>query len=308
MSNPTADVKVRVIDPRVTIAEDPVPAAADTHDADTAAPAELPVRAVDLRSADAAAEILLTSPPTGIYQPLKLINSEKYLGITIDSKLNFNNHIENVCSSATKILNLCRRNLHMCSRATKELAYKAVVRPRLEYASTAWNPYTACSVNKVEMVQRRAARFVLGNYTYGPDAHLTEQIKNDLKWQSMQHRRSLSDLNLFFKIRHNIVNINYPPSVHPNLRKLNYYQQIQANNADAYKFSFYPRVIRLWNQLPPVIASTPKVDPACNLCRTPATMPVSCSCGLDLFKSRITPWTASKVWQRKPGVGTWELV
>ena len=31
-------------------------------------------------------------------------------------------------------------------------------------------------------------------------------------------------------------------------------------NIDAYKFSFYPIVIRLWNNLPPEIANLPTSD------------------------------------------------
>ena len=57
MSNPAVeDEKVCVIDPHVVTSEDPV-------------------RAADPRVADAAAQILLTSPPTGVYQMLKMIDN-----------------------------------------------------------------------------------------------------------------------------------------------------------------------------------------------------------------------------------------
>ena len=36
-----------------------------------------------------------------------------------------------------------------------------IVRPHLEYASSCWNPYNKCNVDKLKAVQRRAARFVL---------------------------------------------------------------------------------------------------------------------------------------------------
>ena len=81
---------------------------------------------------------------------------------------------------ATNLLNLCRRNLHTCHENIKETAYKAIIRPRLEYASPSWNPYTSRNINKIEAVQRRAARFVLGNYNYSPTPGLTHDIHHRL--------------------------------------------------------------------------------------------------------------------------------
>ena len=67
---------------------------------------------------------------------------ESYLGVMIDNELNFNQHIDGTSKKATNLLNLCRRNLHMCSRKVKNSAYNMIVRPHLEYASTCWSPYT----------------------------------------------------------------------------------------------------------------------------------------------------------------------
>jgi hypothetical protein len=51
----------------------------------------------------------------------------------------------------------------------KTQAYNTFVRPSLEYASTVWDPHTQDNINKVESIQRRAARFVtnyLGKMEY----------------------------------------------------------------------------------------------------------------------------------------------
>ena len=39
----------------------------------------------------------------------------KYLGVSIDKKLNFNQHIKEKCKKATTVLNMLRRNLHHVS-------------------------------------------------------------------------------------------------------------------------------------------------------------------------------------------------
>ena len=61
---------------------------------------------------------------------------ESYSGVIIDNKLNFNQHIDDMSKKATNLLNLCRRNLDMCSKEVKNTAYNMIVRPHLEYAST----------------------------------------------------------------------------------------------------------------------------------------------------------------------------
>ena len=61
------------------------------------------------------------------------------------------------------------------------------VRPHLEYASTCWKPCTKRNIDKLEAVQRRAARFVLSFYDYHPTADLSGKIQKTLQWDSLQH-------------------------------------------------------------------------------------------------------------------------
>ena len=64
------------------------------------------------------------------------------------------------------MLVLIQRNLKVSSIKAKELAYKALVRPHLEYASTVWSPWQQGSSAMLEKVQRHAARFVLNDYIF----------------------------------------------------------------------------------------------------------------------------------------------
>ena len=50
-------------------------------------------------------------------------------------------HISDISSKATKTLGFLRRNLVFAPRGTKEVAYKTLVRPKLEYAAPTWSPY-----------------------------------------------------------------------------------------------------------------------------------------------------------------------
>ena len=75
-------------------------------------------------------------------QNLSETDSAKYLGLTITSDLQWNQHINNITNTATSILGLLRRNLRIPSQTIKTHAYQSLVRPHLEYASTVWDPHT----------------------------------------------------------------------------------------------------------------------------------------------------------------------
>ena len=53
-----------------------------------------------------------------------------------------------------------RRNLLVPQANIKANAYKILVRPQVEYGSVVWNPFTQANIDKIERVQRRAARCV----------------------------------------------------------------------------------------------------------------------------------------------------
>ena len=46
----------------------------------------------------------------------------------------------------------------------KEQAYKALVGPTLEFACPVWDPYLEKNVNKLEAIQRRAARWAVNRH------------------------------------------------------------------------------------------------------------------------------------------------
>lgn len=53
-----------------------------------------------------------------------------------DNKMKWSSHISNITRKANVVLHVIKRNLWNCPRDVKEVAYKSLVRPKLEYAST----------------------------------------------------------------------------------------------------------------------------------------------------------------------------
>ena len=139
-------------------------------------------------------------------QKLEKVSSTKYLGVTLQNDLKFDQHIDNISGKANKMLGLLRRNLRSAPKTTKELGYKALVRPILEYASSVWDPYEEKDITKIEKVQRRAARFVLNRYR---QTDSVTAMLEELGWHTLQQRRRKARLSMLHKINSGQVHIRF---------------------------------------------------------------------------------------------------
>jgi len=150
----------------------------------------------------------------------------------------------------------------------KSLAYTSLVRPILEYATAAWDPYRAKDINKLDMVQRRAARFVKRDYRQTTSV---SSLLDQLGWPSLSDRRLNNRLKILGKTVAIRVALDTADLVQP-LRQTRYSDldlsfTALAVRIDAYKYSFFPRTIRDWNSLDTLSRSKlirqPPVDISC---------------------------------------------
>ena len=95
---------------------------------------------------------------------IKAVAKVKLLGIEISDKLNFNNHISNICKSASNQLNALIRLKHLLGFEERKVLVNAFVMSNFSYWSLVWNFSSAQSLNKIENLQKRALRFLLNNY------------------------------------------------------------------------------------------------------------------------------------------------
>ena len=137
---------------------------------------------------------------------LNITSKGKYLGITISQNLSWNNHIDNVCRKANNTTAFLRRNLSSCPANIRTKCYTTFIRPQLEYASSVWAPHTQSNINKLESVQRRAARFVTGNYN--TTSSVTTML-NHLNWDTPQQRRLRTKAIMMYRIINGLVAIDH---------------------------------------------------------------------------------------------------
>ena len=97
-------------------------------------------------------------------QVLGEVEDTKYLGVTLSDNLDWSKHITTTTTKANARLSFIKRNLKDCPKTLKELAYFSLVRSFTDYCSTVWDPHQKYNHDKLEMVQRRAARFIKSKY------------------------------------------------------------------------------------------------------------------------------------------------
>ena len=131
-------------------------------------------------------------------------NNNPYLGILFSQDLKWGDHIAKICKKANSTVGFLRRNLRNCSSGCKRNAYLSLVRSVLEYGATLWDPYLQKDINKLEQVQRKAARFVSGDYKSRTPGSMQKLLRK-LDLPPLQVRRQQLRLTFLFKVVEGLV-------------------------------------------------------------------------------------------------------
>ena len=140
-------------------------------------------------------------------QTFDSVEKARYLGFDISSDLSFSHHIDRITTNAQKNLGFLKKIIKTTHSGIREAAYKTIVRPQLEYASTTWSPHTKKDIDKVEMVQRRSFRWICHSYSYYDSV---TAMQSNLGLRSLERRRADASVIMLYKIVHGIVAIPLP--------------------------------------------------------------------------------------------------
>ncbi|KAL5254450.1 hypothetical protein ACHWQZ_G014032 [Mnemiopsis leidyi] len=112
---------------------------------------------------------------------IELSTSAKFLGVTIDNKLNYNEHITNITKKATASLMQCRKAVGPTwglNPKTCSWMYKTIIRPILSYCCSIWirATHTNLDTTKLRRVQALALRIMTGAMPRSPHISLNRTI------------------------------------------------------------------------------------------------------------------------------------
>ena len=186
------------------------------------------------RSRDNVVNYTYTMPITSVMQ-------HKYLGIELDRKLTWNEHISAITGKVNFSLGFLRRNLNNCPEQIKTQVYYSLVRPQLEYACSVWDPHThKKNIQSIEKVQRRAAHFVKKQSVHTGYRH---KFTRGAKMAIIGTERKQTRLTNLYKIVNGTLAVVI----------LNYFRQKKRQTRNYHPLKFVNGSVKEWNELPETI-------------------------------------------------------
>ena len=84
----------------------------------------------------------------------------RLLGIDLDSKLNFNCHIHDICQKAARQINALKRLSKFLTLESRMAIFRSFIMSNFNYCSLVWHVCGVKNTRKLEKLQERALRFV----------------------------------------------------------------------------------------------------------------------------------------------------
>ena len=187
---------------------------------------------------------------------------QKHLGLTLDTKLSFDRHLEEKIQKANKGIGLINRLRRHVPRNSLLTLYKSYIRPHLDYGDIIYDyPGNAAFIQKLESIQYNACLAITGCFR----GTSREKLYSELGLESLADRRFYRRILFFYKIVNGLTPSylrNYlqeTPSTLVNLRGRNAIYPLNIRT-ERFRNTFFPYCITQWNILDSRIRDLPTVS------------------------------------------------
>ena len=184
--------------------------------------------------------------------PIQFVEAHKHLGMTLSNNGLWHNHIDNILTSAAKIVGIMRKFKFTFTRISLNRIFFSYVIPVLEYSSVVWDGCSLQDSNALDKLQTEAARIVTG---------LTRSVSlkklyRECEWISLAERREQQKIIFMFKTMNGFVPPYISDLIPPVIREVTNYPLRNQNNITTpfcrtkiLRYSCIPSSISLWNSL-----------------------------------------------------------
>nr|CAD2176174.1 unnamed protein product [Meloidogyne enterolobii] len=180
------------------------------------------------------------------------VDSIRDLGIIIDNKLRFQEHVQKIIRAAYIKMNFVFKIIKSKSIKTWLTIYKSYIRPLLEYSPETWNPQLRSEVNKIEKCQKFFTKSLLRKCSL-PYIPYFQRLEF-LNIPTLENRRKTYDLVLAHKILHGYTHLKSENLFKISNRKNCYL--LSKNQTSKSSNSFVNRVTKMWNVLTDELRTT----------------------------------------------------
>ena len=205
---------------------------------------------------------VITHPPLTFNNiPVAQTNSQKHLGMHLDRKLNFEEHLTKVESKVNKTIGIIRKLQNVLPRSALITIYKSFIRPHLDYGDIIYDKTFNESFHaKLESFQYKAALAITGAIK----GSSTEKVYEELGLETLKLRRWYRKMCLLYKI----LKSKSPSYLFNSIPKSNAHRQTRNSNNipsffakhDYFKNSFFPSAITEWNKLDGFISNADSLE------------------------------------------------
>ena len=204
---------------------------------------------------------------------IKKTNSQKLLGVIIDHKLKFEEHISSICQIAGKKLNALTRLSHLIAPYQLDLILNSFIKGQFNYCPLIWMFSSKRSNNLINKIHERTLRLIHNDYESNFSDLL--KIKNEVTFHVKNNQKLMTEVYKYVNGLSNSItceifskrNVNY------NLRN---FREIKSQRKYTSRYgleSVNYKASQLWQNVP---------------------MEIKNSSTLEIFKTKIKSWTAEK--------------
>ena len=112
-------------------------------------------------------------------QPVSRVEHAKSLGLIIDDRLSWSNHMKELCRKVSSAIGALGRIRSLISQFTAVQIYKALIQPHFDYCAPVWDGFSSYLCEKLQKLQSRAARVILQANCEVNSSLLLETLKRD---------------------------------------------------------------------------------------------------------------------------------
>ena len=95
------------------------------------------------------------------HMTIKRATEMKYLGLVLDEKLNYNEHVQSICNSLLKYFGIFNHIKHKVNKKTARQLYFAFVFSRIKYGIEIYGNCSDRNVNKIQIMQNKLLKLLL---------------------------------------------------------------------------------------------------------------------------------------------------
>ena len=124
----------------------------------------------------------------------------KYLGVQIDNKLYWKEHIKTVSSKVSRAIGFLKHAKSFLPEKTLRTMYTGIVEPHFHYCCSVWGCCGLTEINHLQKLQNRAARIITGSRFDAPGLPLVKR----LGWKTIDELISSESNIMVFKSLHGL--------------------------------------------------------------------------------------------------------